>query len=129
VPFTTEIDVALGMVIMRFSATVTVGDFVRGREQLSAQPGWDPRFAHIFDLTGVGKIDLPTEALRGMATAAPMFDKTALQILVAVPGTLPFGLARMFQSLGAAERPNVRIVNTLPEAFEIVAAPNAALRR
>jgi hypothetical protein len=118
--FSTSIDVAHETVLIRFHGTVTVRDFARGREELDALPGWSPWFSHIFDLSSVSKIDLPTDALRSMATAPPMFDRKALQVLIAHPGTLSFGLARMFQTFGTAQRPNVHIVSTLQEAYEII---------
>jgi hypothetical protein len=117
--FSTSVDVAHETVLIRFHGTVTVQDFSQGRAELADLPGWSPRFTHVFDLTSVNKVDLPTEALRGMATAPPMFDKTAQQVLVALPGTLAFGLARMFQTFGTAQRPNVQIVRTLEEAYEV----------
>jgi hypothetical protein len=119
-PFSTSVDVAHETVLIHFHGTVTVEDFSRGRAELADLPGWSPWFAHVFDLTGISKIDLPTDALRAMATAPPMFDKAAQQVLIASPGTLAFGLARMFQTFGTAQRPNVHIVSSLKEAYAVV---------
>ena len=52
----------------------------------------------VLDLTGVTELGLTTAEIRRFATAPPVCDKAAPQIVVARVGSLQFGLGRMFQA-------------------------------
>ena len=120
-PIATSIDLRARMIVLRFLGHITIDDFVRGRESIQNEPGWSPSFAHVFDLTTIASLDLPPSAIRALASKPPVFDRDALQVLVARPGSVEYGLARMFQTY-TSERRNVHIVTSMDEARALVAA-------
>ena len=122
-PIATTIDVRARMVVLRFLGHITIDDFVQGREAIQNEPGWSPRFAHVFDFTTVASLDLPTSAIRALASKSPVFDRNALQVLVARPRSVEYGLARMFQSY-TTDRRNVHIVSSMDEARALVTQHN-----
>lgn len=117
------IDATRRVVTIRFEGAVTLEVLEAGREALAREPGWSPRFAHVFDFRAITDLDLPTEAIRKLASRPPIFDRTAPQILIARRGSFEYGLAATFGAL-AADRRNVHVVPSMDDAVEILEKSN-----
>jgi len=115
------IDSARRVVILRFVGVVTLETFVEGREAIQREPGWSPRLAHVFDFTGVTDLAISTQAIRQLASAPPVFDRSLPQILVAQRGSFEYGIATMFGALASDQR-NVHVVESMDAAWAILAA-------
>lgn len=116
-----QIDRDARIVVLRFSGVVNLQTFIVGREALQTEPGWSPSYAHIFDFTTVTDIDLAPSAIEQLAAAAPVFDRSAPQILVTREGTFEFILARTFQSLAQGRR-IVQLASSVDEARRLIEA-------
>jgi hypothetical protein len=115
-----EIRAKDGVVILRFSGRVDRQTFIDGRAAIQAEPGWSRKLAHVFDFTSVDDIVLSASDIEALASAPPVFDKDAMQILVTPAGSFEFSLARTFRALSATQR-NVYLAETLDEALKLVA--------
>jgi len=114
------VEVEERVVVLRLTQTVTRGDFVAARSMVTSARGWQPSFAHVLDFTGVEKLELSHADVQTLATAKPIFDLSAPQILVARPRSVNFGLARMFQ-IYAEGRRDVHVVDSMEDARKLIA--------
>lgn len=71
------------------------------------------------DFAGVTSLDISSETVNSLAHARPVFEPGVGQVIYA-PQDHVFGMARMFQALGAEQRPTMRVVRTLPDAYRIL---------
>jgi hypothetical protein len=80
---------------------------------------FDPH-AGITDFSGVTEVAFSTQTVRDLALSKPIMpDPSRLVVLVASAPHL-FGIARMFEMLGAESRPNLHVVRTAEEAYEVL---------
>ncbi len=74
--------------------------------------------AGIFDFSSVTEFAISAETVRRWAKQEPaMPDATARPRIIAVKAPSGFGLARMFQTVGAGTRPLLEVVHTVDEAL------------
>jgi hypothetical protein len=73
----------------------------------------------IADFSQVEKFDVSSNTTRQLEETPPAFPNPEMRILVA-PKAHVYGMARMFQMLGAKTRPNLHIVRTLDEAYRLL---------
>lgn len=109
------VEVEKRVVLLRLTRAVTRADFVAARATVMTAPGWKSTFAHILDFTEVETLELSNDDVRALATASPIFDASALQILVARQRSVHFGIARMFQ-IYAEGRRQVHVVDSMERA-------------
>ena len=109
------------IVLLRFTGVLNLETFIVGREALQTEGGWSPSYAHIFDFTAVTDIDLSPSAIEQLAAAAPVFDRSAPQILVTREGSFEFILASTFQSLARGRR-IVQLASSVDEARRLIEA-------
>ena len=114
------VEVEQRVAVLRLTRVVTRADFVAARATVMTAPGWKSSFAHILDFTEVETLELSHDDVRALATATPIFDASAPQILVARPRSVHFGIARMFQ-IYAEGRREVHVVDSMARARAIVA--------
>jgi hypothetical protein len=114
------IDESRRVVVLRFEGVVNLATFTQGREAIQKEPGWSPRYAHVFDFTAITDLDLAPKAIQTLASAPPVFDKTSPQVLVARGGSFEFGIARMFSAYATGLR-NVHVVDSLEAAHALLA--------
>jgi len=73
----------------------------------------------ITDVSGVTEFDVSSNAIRQLAETPPAFPTEYMRIFVA-PKAHVYGMARMFQILGAKTRPHLHIVRTMDEAYRLL---------
>ncbi len=74
--------------------------------------------AGIFDFSSVTQIAVSSDFVRHMAQSEPaMPDVTRRPSFFVAPMTAGFGLSRMFQILGEATRPLLKVVRSVDEAL------------
>lgn len=75
--------------------------------------------AGIADYSFVTEFALSAEVVRTLARyGAPMPEPAEHPLLIVMPNTTGYGLARMYQIVGDLTQPLVRVVRTLDEALE-----------
>jgi hypothetical protein len=96
------------------SGLVTAEDFLEHGKRLAEDPAFDPSFDQILDLREATQVELPTPALKGMASLR-LFTAGSRRALVA-SRDLAFGLARMYESLRADAPESIKAFRTMEEA-------------
>lgn len=81
--------------------------------------------ASIADFSEATAFHVTLNTIRELAALRPADPELSRPRVIVAPTNLIFGLARMFQIIGQATRPNLHVVRKLPEAFAFlgVAAP------
>jgi len=76
--------------------------------------------AGLMDVSGITSIDVSATTVRELAKATPIALQESLPRVVIAPSAETYALARLFETLGKATRPNLHVVRTEAEAFEII---------
>lgn len=127
-PFSIRIDKERKLIVSTFLGRFTPEVILEGRRALGQEPGFDPSFAHILDLTGVTQVEIRGPAVERLSQDRTMFDKESVQVIVA-PEKLKFELAKLFKRRSAKERPALEITRTLEAALALVALRKAKAAR
>lgn len=83
------------MVVSTASEALTADDVLAHRKHLSSDPGFDPSFDQVMDLTAVRNVKLSNQEIRTFA-AGPLFSRQSRRAIVALTPEV-YGMARMFQ--------------------------------
>jgi len=73
----------------------------------------------IWEFSGVTKFEATSSVIRELAHRAPIIPPGYMRVIVA-PQTFVFGMMRMMQILGEKTRPELRVVRTLDEAYQLL---------
>jgi len=73
----------------------------------------------ITDFSGVTEFEVSSSAIRDLAQTAPAFPTGYMRIVVA-PKDHVYGMARMFQIVGADTRSDLHVVRTMDEAYRLL---------
>ena len=71
------------------------------------------------DFSEVTSLEVSSETVNSLAHLRPIFGAQVAQVIFA-PQDHVFGMARMFQALSAEQRPTMRVVRNLAEAYRIL---------
>jgi hypothetical protein len=97
------IDRARRVVIVRAWGTLSNDDVREQAQRLMADPGFDPSFSQLTDLSEVKTLTVDAITLAEEA-ALPLFDVEARRAIVA-PSDATYGIARMFASFATGRSP------------------------
>jgi len=73
----------------------------------------------IVDASGVTKFEVSSHTVRGLARSAPAIPVGYARVIVAPQAHL-YGMMRMFQMLGELTRPDLQVVRTMEEAYQLL---------
>ena len=113
-PVTYTIDAARRLVLSRAHGLVTAEDFIEHGKRLGQDPAFEPGFSQLLDCSEVVRIELSTDALRGMAQFR-LFGPGSRRAVVA-PRDLHYGLARMYELLRGDAPERMQVFRTLEDA-------------
>jgi hypothetical protein len=105
-----------------FSGTLTIVDMLEGRAQVERHPDFARTFAHVLDFADVTDVDIEPRTLRDLAAMPSIFERDAVQIVVAAASSPMFRVAQTYRALAAGSGRNVRIAETFEEARALVVA-------
>jgi hypothetical protein len=87
-----------------------------GQENVSR---FDPR-SGITDFSGVTTVAFSSQTMRDLALSKPIMPDPSRLVVFVAPTPDLFGMARMFELQGAESRPNLHVVRTAEEAYEVL---------
>jgi DNA-binding NarL/FixJ family response regulator len=76
--------------------------------------------ASIVDFSDATSFHLTRDAIRELAALPPADPQVLRPRVIVAPNILVFTLARLFQAIGNAARPNLHVVRKLPQAFALL---------
>jgi hypothetical protein len=119
VPAVVKIDPQRRVVCSTFYGEVKGEDLVRHRSSIAEDPDFDRDFCEIVDFSDARVAAISADTLRALANTPSLFNESVLHIVV-TPGEAALALARNYQSLARSTRPNLVVVRTLDEAYEVL---------
>jgi len=74
----------------------------------------------VWDLSGVTAFEVSPETVRELGRSQPALREPSLPRFIVAPSAHLFGMARMFQEIGDASRPQLYVVRSLQEVYDKV---------
>ena len=72
----------------------------------------------IWDMSGVTEFHASSKTVRDLGRAQPALPQPDVPRFIVAPSDQTFGMARMFQGVGDATRPQLNVVRSLEEAYD-----------
>ena len=123
-PFTVQILAEQKLVVTKLFSEVNAGELAEVASAILSHAEFNPAFSELIDCSGITNLDISIQFLQNIASAQSIFNKGSRHIIVAPEDHL-YGLARMTQVLAEQTKPNVAVVRTLAEAYEILGMKQA----
>jgi hypothetical protein len=124
-PLSYKIDKQNELLVCTVSGFVTLDEALVFRGQLLDDPGFDPTYSQLVDLTGVTGTELTADQIRMLAETS-IFSPQVRRALVG-QGELIFGLARMFEIVRGLHGENdIRVFHNRPDALAWLLARDKA---
>ena len=120
-PVSVSIDSNRKLVITTYSGLVTDDDVARQISEIARQAPYDSTYRAITDFTQVTQFEISSEQIRRVAESKSPLEK-AQRVMVA-PSDETYGTSRMFQTLAGRTRPNISVVRTMEEAYNVLGIP------
>ena len=76
--------------------------------------------AGITDFSGVTTVAFSSQTMRDLARSKPIMPDPSRPVLFVAPTPDLFGMARMFELEGSDTRPNLHVVRTAEEAYQLL---------
>lgn len=118
-PVVLKIDARRKVVYSAFYGKIDDAEVAGHRSAISSDPDFNPRFNEIIDFTAVTDASLSESTLAAMAKNPSLFHEEVLHIVVA-PADLLFQLASKYKGLARFSRPNVMVVRSRDEAYQLL---------
>jgi len=119
-PVVLKIDARRKIVYSAFYGKINDAEVAGHRQAIASDPDFRPHYNEIIDFTAVTEANLSESTLAAMAANPSLFDKSVLHIVVA-PADLLFHLARKYKGFANLSRPNVMVVRSRDEAYQLLA--------
>src|SRR3954468_1965339 len=72
----------------------------------------------IWDMSGVTEFHASSDTVRDLGRSQPALPQPELPRFLVAPSDQTYGMARMFQGVGAAMRPQLHVVRSLQEVYD-----------
>lgn len=118
-PAVVKIDPQRRVVCSTFYGEVKGEDLLRHRSSIAEDPDFNRDFSEIVDFSDARLGAISANTLRALANTQSLFNESVLHIVV-TPGEAAMALARNYQSLAQNTRPNLVVVRSLDEAYEVL---------
>jgi hypothetical protein len=118
-PVVLKIDRRRKVVYSAFYGKTTDDEVAAHRGAIAADPDFNPAFSEIVDFTGVTEVAFSEASLSAMAKNPSLFRASAVHIIVA-PADLIFNLASKYKAFSRLSRPNLFVVRTRAEAYQLL---------
>ena len=119
-PVVLKIDPHRQVVYSAFYGKLTETEMLGHRDMIAADPDVKPHFNEIVDFSAVTEVDISDSSLAGMAANPSLYDESVFHIVVA-PADLLFRIASKYKDLARLSRPNLLVVRTREEAYQLLA--------
>lgn len=119
-PVVLKIDARRKVVYSAFYGKIDDAEVAGHRSAIASDPDFSPEFNEIIDFTAVTDASLSESTLAAMAKNPSLFHESVLHIVVA-PADLLFQLASKYKGLARFSRPNVMVVRSRDEAYQLLA--------
>ncbi|HTK94668.1 MAG TPA: hypothetical protein VL382_03445 [Terriglobales bacterium] len=116
-----KIDPQRRIVTSTFFGPVTDATLLRHGASIAAEPNFNPTYAEIVDFTNAGVDAISEATLAALSQTKSLYDLGVPHVVVATSQAM-IAIASKYQQVARDSRPNLFIVGTLAEAYELLAA-------
>jgi len=118
-PVILKVDSLRRVVYSTFYGKVTEAELVRHGFTIASDPDFKREFSEIVDFSEVTELSISDAALNKLASTPSLFSRSVRHVIVAStePG---FQIASRFKAMSSETRPNVIVVRTRAEAYELL---------
>lgn len=106
-PHSYTIDTRRGLMCLRASGVLTIGELLEARERAASEPEFDRSFPTLIDLRDVTRFERDRAVIRRLAERPMLDHRTMLAILP--PTSQPYGLANLFAAYARIRGRTVRV--------------------
>src|SRR5215469_27400 len=117
-PVQVAVDRDRKLVITSYSGEVNDADVARQISEIKRSAPYSPEYSAITDFTEVIQFNISLDQIRHVAETESPLAKSK-RVMVA-PADVAYGTSRMFQALSSNTRPNITVVRTLAEAYQLL---------
>jgi hypothetical protein len=118
-PVVLKIDPQRRVVYSAFYGRLTAEEMVGHRNVIATDPDFRSHFNEVTDFTSVTEADVSEATLRAIAANPSLYDASVIHIVVA-PSEPLFQIASKYRDLARTSRPNLHVVRTRAEAYELL---------
>jgi hypothetical protein len=98
------------------SGTLTLDDIIDYANRLRDDPAFSPSFSELLDFTDLKSANLTYSDFTEISLKIDPFSPVAKRAFVAVTGTTPYGLSRMYQAIGSNSGRDIQVFGSVGEA-------------
>ena len=113
------IDVKQRLVVSTFVGENSEEEIIGLASRIRADPDFDPSFSEVIDCSAVSVTRISTAFIKELSRRPNIFNSTSMHVIVA-PQDHIFGLARMGQAFAEQTIPNIVVVRTMDEAYNVL---------
>lgn len=118
VPSVIKIDPQRRIIVSSFYGEVTDEQLVVHRGALLSEPLFNPDYADLVDFSAAASGSPSPATLQKLATAKSIFHPQVPHVIIAAEPL--YAVAKRFQEMTGASRPNLHVVRTIAEAYAIL---------
>ena len=123
-PYQIDFDSTNRILRARFEGRVTDDDLKSGyRFGQENVKRFDP-LSGITDFSGLTTVAFSVQTMRDLARTKPIMPNPGRPVVFVAPSPDIFGMARLFALEGAEARPNLHVVRTAAEAYQVLNIQN-----
>lgn len=115
-----KIDIRRRLVYSSFYGKVTGEELLAHRQRILAEPFFNPAFDEIVDFSDVSQTLINEQALASLASEKSIYGPNSRHVVVA-PSDMPYEIGLRYQQLAQQSRPNLHVVRSLSEAYQLLA--------
>jgi len=120
-PVVLKIDPHRKVVYSTFYGRITDDELLGHRKAIATDPDFNPSFTDIVDFSAVTDVAISEKGVAAQAAKPSLFSSSVMHIIVA-PADVMFQLGGKFKEFAQSTRPNVFIVRTRAEAYQLLSS-------
>ena len=120
-PVVLKIDPQRRVVYSAFYGRITDDELLSHRKAIATDPDFNPEFTDIVDFSAVTDVAVSESGVAAQAAKPSLFSSEVMHIIVA-PADVMFQLGGKFKEFAQSTRPNVFIVRTRAEAYQLLSS-------
>jgi hypothetical protein len=106
------------LVLTEGSGVLTDADVLAHKERLLSDPAFQPGMRELSDIRAIERIAVTPEGVRAMVDYDRRAGVAAHRLALVVSQEVAFGMARMYQLVGAREDQSVGVFRSIDEAMQ-----------
>ena len=118
-PAVLKIDRRRRLVYSSFYGEISGAELLAHGERIHSDPEFNPAFDELVDFSAVKQAHISEATLAALAGGKSIYSDGSRHVIVA-PAEMPFEMGLRYQELARHTRPNLYVVRSLEEAYQLL---------